>query len=144
VRKTLRRFVGLKTLADNGEAQAAKRLAASLARLEAKQAELDRLNGYADGYEREHRDRSSDAARLSNFSVFTTQLSSAIAQLEQEVAAALDAFRADLEHWRSGYRRSKGLEQLVAQYRDALARHEAKREQKELDEQVARRSGPTR
>jgi len=141
MRKTLRRFAGLKTLADNREARAAKALGESLARFEAKQQELDRLRAYADEYHRGQQGKTSDAARMRNLNTFTGELSAAIDQLEQEAALAMQAFRAHLEEWRSGYRRSKGFEQLVEQYRQALVRLEARHEQKELDENVSRRGG---
>ena len=107
MRKTLRRFSGLKTLANDREARAAKALAESLARLQAKQEELDRLRAYAEEYDRSRQGKATDGVRMRNLNVFTGQLSSAIGQLEKDVATAMQAFRADLEQWRSGHRRSK-------------------------------------
>ena len=141
MRKTLRRFSGLKKLADNREALAAKVLAESLAQLEAKQQELDRMRAYADEYRRARHGKATDSVRMSNLNIFTGQLSGAIDMLEKDVALAMQAFRADLEQWRSGYRRSKGLEQLVEQYRRELVRLEDQREQKHLDESVNQRGG---
>ena len=138
MRDQWKRFRGLKSLADNREALAAKALAASLQQLQAKQAELDRLRSYAADYELARQGKPTDRARLTNLHTFTSQLSSVIKRLEEEVEIARQAMQADIEHWRSGYRHSKALEQLVEKYRRELLRLEDRREQKELDEQNAR------
>jgi flagellar export protein FliJ len=138
MRETLRRFVGLKTIADHREARAAQSLAASLAKLEAMQAELARLSGYADEYQRGTRGLTTDSARMRNLASFNGELAAVIGRLEADVALATRTLHADLDRWRDGFRRSKGFEQLVEKYRSELAQLEAAREQKELDERASR------
>ena len=138
MRDRWKRYKGLKSLADDREAQAAKTLATSMQQLEAKQAELDRLRGYAAEYQLAYQDKPTDRARLSNLHTFTSQLSGVIKRLEEEVQVAKQAMQADLEQWRGGYRHSKALEQLVEKYRRELASLEESQEQKELDEHNAR------
>ena len=134
------RFASLKRLADNDEGRAAKSLAESLQRLEAKQNELERFRAYAADYERTASAGSTDALRLKNLRDFTRELATVIRQLERDVDAAKHAFVDNLERWRRGYRQSKALEQLVESYRREYLRIEALREQKETDE-LASRSG---
>ena len=141
MRDRWKRFAGLKNLADNREAQAAKALAASMQQLEAKRAELARLRGYAAEYQLAQRDKPLDRARLSNLHTFTSQLSSVIKRLEEEVEIARKAMQADMEQWRGGYRHSKALEQLVEKYRRELVSQEENQEQKELDERNVRSRG---
>lgn len=140
MRDRWKRFSGLKHLADDREAQAAKTLAASMQELESKQAELDRLRGYAAEYQLNYHDKPTDRARLSNLHTFTSQLSGVIKRLEEEVEVAKQAMQADMERWRGGYRHSKALEQLVEKYRRELVHFEEGQEQKELDERNARRN----
>ena len=140
MRDRWKRYKGLKNLADDREAQTAKTLAASMQQLEAKQAELDRLCGYAAEYQLAQKDKPTDRARLSNLHTFTSQLSGVIKRLEEEVQAAKQAMQADMEQWRGGYRHSKALEQLVDKYRRELVNFEEGQEQKELDERNARRN----
>ncbi len=138
MRDRWKRFTGLKNLADNREAQAAKALAVSMQQLEAKRAELERLRGYAAEYQLAQQDKPLDRARLANLHTFTNQLSSVIKRLEEEVEVATKAMQADMEQWRGGYRHSKALEQLVEKYRRELVSHEENQEQKELDERNVR------
>ncbi|NNC65950.1 MAG: flagellar FliJ family protein [Gammaproteobacteria bacterium] len=138
MRDRWKRYTGLKNLADNREAQAAKALATSMQQLQAKQAELDRLRSYAAEYQLGYQDKATDRARLSNLHTFTSQLSGVVKRLEDEVESARQAMRADMEQWRGGYRHSKALEQLVEKYRRELVNLEESQEQKELDERNAR------
>jgi flagellar export protein FliJ len=128
------RFASLKKLADTAESRAAKSLAESLQRLEAKQDELDRFRAYAAEYEQTAGAGTTDPVRLRNLCSFTRELATVIRQLETDVDAVRQAFVDDLERWQHGYRRSKALEQLVASYRREYLRIEALREQKEADE----------
>lgn len=138
MRDRWKRYTGLKNLADNREAQAAKALATSMQQLEAKQAELDRLRSYAAEYQLAQQGKPTDRARLSNLHTFTSQLSGVIKRVEEEVEIAKQAMQADMEQWRGGYQHSKALEQLVEKYRRELVNLEERQEQKELDERNAR------
>lgn len=139
MRDRWKRYTSLKNLADDREAKAAKSLAASMQQVQAKQAELDRLRGYAAEYQLAYKDKPTDRARLSNLHTFTSQLGGVIKRLEDEVEVAKQALQADMEQWRGGYRHSKALEQLVEKYRRELVSFEESQEQKELDERNARR-----
>ncbi|MDH3507861.1 MAG: flagellar export protein FliJ [Gammaproteobacteria bacterium] len=138
MRDRWKRYTGLKNLADNREAQAAKALATSMQQLEMRQAELDRLRSYAAEYQLAQQGKPMDRERLSNLHMFTSQLSGVIKRLEEEVESAKQAMQADMEQWRGGYRHSKALEQLVEKYRRELMNLEESQEQKELDERNAR------
>jgi flagellar export protein FliJ len=138
MRDRWKRYTGLKNLADNREAQAAKALATSMQQLETRQAELDRLRSYAAEYQLSQQGKPMDRERLSNLHMFTSQLSGVIKRLEEEVESAKQAMQADMEQWRGGYRHSKALEQLVEKYRRELVNLEESQEQKELDERNAR------
>ena len=138
MRDRWKRYTGLKNLADNREAQAAKALATSMQQLETRQAELDRLRSYAAEYQLAQQGKPMDRERLSNLHMFTSQLSGVIKRLEEEVESAKQAMQADMEQWRGGYRHSKALEQLVEKYRRELMNLEESQEQKELDERNAR------
>ncbi len=133
------RFGGLKDLADGREAQAARGLAQSLHALRTKEAQLRELRDYLDEYRREEQDAALDAARWENSRRFLSRLNDAVTLRESELDAARARYEEEADRWRRSHRHTKALEQLVEKYYREELRNVERRDQKELDELVARR-----
>jgi flagellar export protein FliJ len=133
----------LEPLADHAEiceAEAARRLAASLRTLQAKQRELDRLRGYLAEYRlrAEQGGESVDSTRWQNTRLFIARLSDAVALQESELDRATESYCAEASRWRGYHRQAKTLEKLVDRYQRDELRVLEQRAQAELDERASR------
>jgi flagellar export protein FliJ len=122
------------------ETQAARRLATSATALAAKEQEVEQLRGYL----AEYRQRASvtdatDPLRWQNARAFLTKLCEVVAMREAELGTAVEKYRAEAERWRDSYRRTKGLDKIVADAAREAEASDAKRVQRELDEHALRR-----
>jgi flagellar protein FliJ len=120
------------------ENEAAQRLAASAAQLEAKEKELEQLRGYLAEYRQRALSESTDSTRLQSTRAFLARLSDAVAFHEAEMQKAIERHRLEAERWRDSHHRAQALDKYIErgqrQELDALQR----RDQAEVDERAAR------
>jgi flagellar export protein FliJ len=123
------------------EAQAARRLAASAGALEAKEKEVEQLRGYLAEYRRRAAltESTTDPLRWQNERGFLTKLCEVVALREAELVQAIERYRVESDRWRESYRRTKGLDKIVADAAHEAEVSDEKRAQRELDEHALRR-----
>jgi flagellar protein FliJ len=123
------------------EDEAARRLAASAKALRTKEREVEQLRSYLAEYRQrtELEQESTDSLRWQNSRAFLARLSDVVVAQEAELAKAVEHYRLETERWRDSYRRSKSLDQVIAQGQREAARETERRMQAELDESALRR-----
>jgi flagellar FliJ protein len=123
------------------ETQAARRLAASAAALAAKEREVEQLRGYLAEYRQRASltDATMDTLRWRNARAFLAKLCEVVALREAELGKAVESYRMESERWRDSHRRTKSLDKIVADAAREDELSDAKRAQRELDEQALRR-----
>lgn len=135
----MNKAVRLEPLADFAgkvEAEAARRLAASVKALTAKQQEVEQLRSYLAEYRQraEFAAGVTDALRWQNARAFLAKLDALVAAREAELDQAIVSHRLETERWRDSHRRSKSLDKIVEQAEREVLAELGKREQRELDE----------
>jgi len=91
------------------ENEAAQRLAASAAQLEAKEKELEQLRGYLAEYRQRALNESTDSTRLQNTRAFLARLSDAVAFHEAEMQKAIERIASSPELRRAMAEQSSGM-----------------------------------
>lgn len=134
------RLEPLAEYASQMETDAARRLAASLQGLRAKEAELEQLRAYLAEYRQRAvlDERSTDIARWQNSRAFLARLSAAVAHQEAEVQKAVERHRVEVDRWRSSQQRSRTLEKVIERAEADARLATERRAQAELDEVAAR------
>jgi flagellar export protein FliJ len=137
----MKKAVRLEPLADYAgklETEAARRLAASAKALAIKEKEVDQLRGYLAEYRQraELADGMTDSLRWQNTRAFLAKLGAVVAAREAELERAIEQYRLEAERWRDSYRRAKSLDKILEAAQREAREELAKREQRELDEQV--------
>jgi flagellar export protein FliJ len=122
------------------ENDAARRLAASLQALRAKEAELDQLRSYLAEYRQRVAldERSTDVARWQNGRAFLERLGAAVTRQEAELQRAIERHRLDVERWRASRQRSRTLDNVIERAESEARLAADRRAQAELDEVAAR------
>lgn len=98
------------------ENEAAKRLAASAAQLQAKEKELEQLRAYLAEYRQRALHEPTNSKRLQHTRAFLARLSDAVAFHEAEMQKAIERHRLESERWRDSYQRA----QTLAKYSDRV------------------------
>lgn len=134
------RMQPLKDLADSRERDAGVHVSAARRLLEERERQLEQLKAYrADYAGRAASQGAADAVRLQNYHAFLGRLADAVRQQEELVAAA----RLDLERvsatWQERRIEAASLGKVVERIATAERRTSERREQRETDEQAARR-----
>jgi flagellar export protein FliJ len=137
----MNKAVRLEPLADYAgkiETEAAKRLAASVQALSAKEKEVEQLRGYLAEYRQRAvlADATTDPMRWQNTRAFLAKLSEVVAARETELVHAVEHYRLESERWRDSHRRSKSLDKIITEAARETLQKSAKREQNELDERA--------
>ena len=124
------------------EAEAARRLAASVKNLKSKETELEQLRSYLAEYrQREEQElQTSESGRWRNTRLFLAKLCDAVAFHEAELQKAVERYRFDADRWRDCHQRTQTLDKVVERSNRDASHTRQQREQAELDEQAARRS----
>jgi flagellar FliJ protein len=125
------------------EAEAAKRLAASMEQLESKQVELERLRGYLAEYRQRAAIESTDSTRWRNARAFLTRLSEAVAFQEAELQKLIEKHRLEADRWRDSHERAKTLDKVIERSQREELYDRQRRNQTEVDE-LASRWSPAR
>ena len=134
------RLTPLADLADLVENDAARRLAATVKLMQAKEAELARLRGYLAEYRQQaEQDAATGGDRLRNTRAFLAKLADAVAFQEAELANVVERFRLETERWRASHQRSQALDKVIDRAEREAAQALRQREQAEQDEHAARR-----
>ena len=120
------------------ENEAAQRLAASAAQLEAKEKELEQLRGYLAEYRQRALNESTDSTRLQNTRAFLARLSDAVAFHEAEMQKAIDRHRQEAERWRDSHQRAQALDKYIERTQRQEQTAIQRRDQAEVDERAAR------
>lgn len=120
------------------ENEAAQRLAASAAQLEAKEKELEQLRGYLAEYRQRALHEATDSARLQNTRAFLARLSDAVAFHETEMQKAIERHRQEAERWRDSHQRAQALDKYIERSQREEQTASQRRDQAEVDERVAR------
>jgi flagellar FliJ protein len=120
------------------ENEAAQRLAASAAQLEAKEKELEQLRGYLAEYRQRTLSESTDSTRLQNTRAFLSRLSDAVAFHEAEMQKAIDRHRQEAERWRDSHQRAQALDKYIERAQRDEQTAVRRRDQAEVDERAAR------
>jgi flagellar protein FliJ len=121
------------------ENEAAQRLAASAAQLEAKEKELEQLRGYLAEYRQRALNESTDSTRLQNTRAFLARLSDAVAFHEAETQKAIERHRQEAERWRDSHQRAQALDKYIERSQREEQTALQRRDQAEVDERVAQR-----
>ena len=134
----------LEPLADHAgliEADAARRLAASVHTLKVQEAELESLRSYLAEYRQHAEDeqQTTDSGRWQNLRHFLAKLSDAVAFKEAELQQSIEKYRLDADRWRDSHKRAQTLDKVVERSNRDELHARRQREQAELDEQAARR-----
>jgi flagellar FliJ protein len=119
----------------------AKRLAEAVHARDDAQRRLDMLIGYRGDYEARLADAGSrgiDREALRNYQAFLGQLERAIAQQAELVAVAARSVEGARAQWHSERVRVESFEVLGERHGPSVARHEARRTQKQTDEWAGR------
>jgi flagellar export protein FliJ len=137
----MNRAARLEPLADYAgkvETEAARRLAACVKALAAKEKEVEQLRSYLAEYRQRAalEDAATDSLRWQNTRAFLTKLNAVVAAREAELAESVQRYRLEAERWRDSHRRAKSLDKIVADAEREVARETEKREQRELDERA--------
>jgi flagellar export protein FliJ len=117
--------------------EAERQLGESVAAVEAKRAEVEQLRRFMD----EYAERGAETVRTglwTNRQLFVGRLRDAVAQREQELAAALERYAAAAERWRDTHGEAEALENLAERQARAARRLLEHRAQAELDEFAGR------
>jgi flagellar export protein FliJ len=122
------------------ENEAAQRLAASAAQLEAKEKELEQLRGYLAEYRQRALHESTDSTRLQNTRAFLARLSDAVAFHETELQKAIERHRQEAERWRDSHQRAQALDKYIERSQREEQTAIQRRDQAEVDERAAQRS----
>lgn len=135
------RMQPIKDLADSRERDAGASVAAARRLLEEREKQLEQLRTYrADYAARASSHGAADAVRLQNYHAFLGRLSDAVRQQEDLVAAA----RLELERvsttWQERRIEAASLGKVVDRLATAERRTTERREQRDTDEQAARRA----
>lgn len=138
------RMQPIKDLADSRERDAGAHVATARRLLEEREKQLEQLKAYrADYAARAASHGAADAVRLQNYHAFLGRLADAVRQQEDLVAAA----RLDLERvsatWAERRIEAASLGKVVDRLATAERRTTERREQREIDEQAARRAQRT-
>jgi flagellar FliJ protein len=124
----------------------ARRLADAVNARDEAQKRLDMLMGYRADYEArlaQAGTRGIDREVLRNYQAFLGQLERAIAQQADLLAGAERSVDGAKAQWQSERARVESFEVLGERHGASVARHEARRLQKQTDEWAARRSVPS-
>ncbi|ROR34933.1 flagellar FliJ protein [Inmirania thermothiophila] len=122
------------------EREAARRLGEAQARLRARLAERERLEGYRAEYARSLQGAAAvSGARLRDYRVFLERINRALGELERAVEQARAEVEACRRHWLEAQRRSRSVGLAVERLQGLERREEARREQRESDGHAARR-----
>ena len=133
------RLTPLADLAGMAEADAARRLAASVKLMQAKEAELAKLRSYLAEYRQQSQQSTATGSdRLQSTRAFLAKLSDAVALQEAELAKIFERYRLDSERWRASHQRAQALDKVVDRAEREALHALRQREQSELDEQAAR------
>ncbi len=134
------RLEPLADLADARAAEAARGLAASVRLLEAKRAELAKLESFLEDYRRQAAESRTvpNGASWQNVRAFIARLGEAIAQAERELERLAAGHRAATDRWERSRRQARLLDGLVERCREEEARALDRREQAEQDERASR------
>lgn len=135
------RMQPIKDLADSRERDAGASVAAARQLLEEREKQLEQLQNYrADYAARAASQGAADAVRLQNYHAFLGRLADAVRQQEDLVAAA----RLELERvsttWQERRIEAASLGKVVDRLATAERRTTERREQRDTDEQAARRT----
>jgi len=120
------------------ENEAAQRLAASAAQLQAKEKELEQLRAYLAEYRQRALHESTDSTRLQNTRAFLARLSDAVAFHEAEMQKAIDRHRQEAERWRDSHQRAQALDKYIERSQREEQSASQRRDQAEVDERAAR------
>ena len=139
--KRAARLEPLADLAGLAEADAGRRLAATVKVMQSTEAELAKLRSYLAEYrQRAEQDAATGSGRLQNARAFLAKLSDAVAFQEAELAKVVERYRLDSEQWRASHQRAQALDKVVDRAEREALHALRQREQAELDEHAARRS----
>jgi flagellar FliJ protein len=134
------RLEPLADLAGMAEADAARRLAATVKVMQSKEAELQQLRSYLAEYrQRAEQDAATGSERMRNTRAFLAKLSDAVAFQEVEHAKLVERYRIDADRWRQSHQRAQALDKVVDRAEHELLQALRQREQAEQDEHAARR-----
>jgi len=122
------------------ESEAAQRLAASAAQLQAKEKELEQLRGYLAEYRQRALHESTDSTRLQNTRAFLARLSDAVAFHEAELQKAIDRHRVEAERWRDSHQRAQALDKYIERSQRGERQAVQRRDQAELDERATQQT----
>jgi flagellar export protein FliJ len=126
------------------ENEAAQRLAASAAQLEAKEKELEQLRSYLAEYRQRALQESTDSTRLQNTRAFLARLSDAVAFHEAEMQKAIERHRLETERWRDSHQRAQALDKYIERSQREEQTAIQRRDQAEVDERAAHRTSASR
>ena len=133
----------LEPIAENAtlrESEAAQRLAASAAQLQAKEKELEQLRGYLAEYRQRALQESTDSTRLQNTRAFLARLSDAVAFHEAELQKAIERHRVEAERWRDSHQRAQALDKYIERSQREERQAVQRRDQAELDERATQQT----
>lgn len=135
--KRSERIQPIKSLADDRERDAGRRVASAQSALEAAEKQLADLIGYrADYVVRQHESGSVDVPRLQNFQAFLGRLEEAIARQRAAIEQLRHVADAAAAEWRDRRVESAQLGKAVVRLRTEELKHDEKREQIATDERA--------
>jgi len=129
-------------VADNKERQAARFMGDSLRDLEDQKKKLDELATYRDDYAQRFTDAGKSGlsiSQMNEYRRFITKINEAIVLQRRKINETQLEYEQRRLQWTDLHSRTRALDKVATRFREAERRQDAKKEQKQLDENALNR-----
>lgn len=142
--KKSQRISPIKNLAENNESKAASQLGQSNQTLLQHQNRLTELLDYRQEYLQRFNDSGKagmSGSQLQQYQQFIAKLDVAIAQQKQHIAQLNQQCEQARQHWQQKHNRTQALDKTMQRYQHQEKHQQARKEQREIEDNLQSRSG---